>query len=239
MNVLSRKKIDCHSCETTQCFVKSCSSDYISKLDKKKNQILLKNGQYIFQEGSPVFGIYFIQKGNVKIVKAGIEEKNQIVRLASIGHILGHKGGGRETYPINAIALNETRVCFLTNEVLYEAFKNNFEFAFSIMMFYSKELRLSELRTAYFAQMTVFEKVVYTLLYILKNIKANKAEKNIISIFSRQEIANIAGTNSEQVSRVVSALKKQNILSTEGKKIIIERKRELKALISYNKNDLV
>ncbi len=239
MNKLNRIKIDCKACENSKCFIKLCNPDYISLLSDRKNQIVLGRDQYVFQEGTPVFGIYFIQEGKVKIVSSNFEGKAQIVRLANKGHLLGHRGFGNETYPIGAIAMDDTRVCFIDNNTLYDAFKANFDLTYAILMFYSKELRKSEIRTKYFAQMKVDEKVIFALVYIIETFGLDSPKKYINAILSRKEIANIAGTNSDQVSRTIASLKKQNYINTVGNKIFVEDYQNLKSLITSHAPEMI
>ena len=176
----------------------------------------------MFQEGDHVFGIYFIQTGKVKVVSStpqqGVE---QIVRLAVDGHLLGHRGYGNETYPIGAVALDETRVCFLDNDTLLETFRTNFDFIYAIMMFYSAELRKSEGRTKNFGQMTVHGKVVFALLYLIDTFGLVSESHQLDVTVSRQEIADIAGTNADQVSRSISQLKDLGLITAKGSSIFV------------------
>ena len=226
-----RIKIECSDCNA-DCFIKQCSREYISLINEKNNQVVFGKGQYVFREGDPVSGIYFIQHGKVKVTSSGHMDREYVVRLAGDGHILGHRAYGRETYTINAVTLEESRICFIDNDNLYDAFKANFEFLYNIMMFYSQELRKSEQRTKNFAQMTVEEKVIFTLLYIIEIFGFNKEENTINASLSRQDIADIAGTNADQVSRIIAFLKKEKLVSTQGKKIHIKNYEGLKKSIS-------
>lgn len=230
--MLKGKVIDCKSCKNEGCLIKKCAPNYINLISEKKNQLIVKKNQHIFHEGGPVFGIFFIQHGKVKVVSSNFEEKEQIVRLAGDGHILGHRGYGGETYPIGAVALEESRICFLDNNVLYDAFKANFYFLYNTMMFYSKELRKSQQRTKHFAQMTVEEKVTFALVYITETFGLNSEKKGLIANLSRQEIAEIAGTNANQVSRTITSLKKMNYIKTRGNKIFVKNYDGIKKCIS-------
>ncbi len=221
MNRPKRVTTQCCECKNASCFIKQCSPEYIALISEKKNQIRINRGQYIFRENSPVFGIYFIQEGRAKVVSSNIDGKEQIVRLAGDGHILGHRGYGGETHPVGAVAQNDVWVCFLDNTLLYEAFKANFEFLYSIMMFYSQELRKSEQRAQYFAQMTVEERVIFALLYITESYAPEKQVDLPLITLSRQEIADIAATNADQVSRVLTFLKTKEMIRVQGKKISI------------------
>tara|TARA_R110002050_G_scaffold33007_2_gene84454 strand:+ start:43284 stop:44003 length:720 start_codon:yes stop_codon:yes gene_type:complete len=221
MNAFHKKKTDCNSCRTLDCLIKKCNPATIQVLSQKKIQLLLKKGQSIFQENAPVFGLFFIQKGDVKIESSSLDGKKQIVRLATDGHILGHIGFGHETYPIGATAIQDARVCFMDSGILMKALKDNFSLSFEIMMFYSKELRKSEIRTKYLAQMTVSEKVAFSLIYLVNTFGMDPDSQLLNVSFSRTEFGNMAGTNSDQVSRTITQLKNDSFIDTKGHKIKI------------------
>src|ERR1017187_6924906 len=122
---------------------------WVGILNYSKNFNFYKKGEIIFREGDRIFGLYFIYKGKVKVVSEGLNNRVQIVRLATNGHILGHRGLGVETYPIGAVALEDTWLCFIDNNTLHDLFLNNANLTYELMMFYSTELRKTELRLRY------------------------------------------------------------------------------------------
>src|ERR1035437_3491546 len=117
------KRISCKECSNAVCFIKMhCNSGWLCKIESKKIQIEHQARDIIFREGGYVEGIYFIQHGNVKVVAKGTDNRDQIVRIAVDGQVLGHRGFGDDKYPISAVALSDTTVCFIDNETLYGAF---------------------------------------------------------------------------------------------------------------------
>ncbi len=223
--------MNCVICSNVKCFVKKyCSDKWIESINKTKSNIRCNKGQSIILEGSPVIGIYFIFKGKVKITIAGDNNKEQIVRLANDGHVLGHRGCGKEGYPIGATALEETYVCFVDNETLNMLMLENPNFTIGLMVFYSEELRKAEARIKYFSQMTVREKVVYALVYLTDTFGLTP-DKLLDVITTRKEIAEIAGTTADQVSREITSLVKSEILVTDEKKIILKDHKQLKEII--------
>ncbi|MCX6292270.1 MAG: Crp/Fnr family transcriptional regulator [Bacteroidetes bacterium] len=226
-------KISCQDCANKQCFVQQyCFADWINRIDQSKNQAWYKRGQYIFREGDRVFGIYFIQQGKVKVVSTGLNNKEQVVRLATDGHVVGHRGYGAETYPIGAIALEDTIACFVENKLLYDAFMANPKFTYSLMMFYSIELRKTEIRLRHLAQMSIREKIANTLLYIKDIYGINEKENCLNVILNRQEIADIAGTTAEQVTRQLTDFEKEKLIAKLGKKIVLDDLEGLKKIIA-------
>lgn len=225
-------KTSCKSCTTSNCLIqKECSPEWIEKVNQKKFQTLFKQGQNIIHESAPVLGVYFILKGKVKVLSNGLTGKPQIVRFAHEGHILGHRGIGNDVYPISAVAMEDSIVCFVDNATLFDLFMNNPKFTYDIMMFYSRELRKMEDRMKNIAQMNIREKIAESLLLLEENFGLND-EKEINVHFSREDIANAAGTTAEQVVRQFTDFEEEGIIEKRGRKIAILKPESLKKIIS-------
>ena len=219
----------------SNCFIKSCYPDWVKRIMEKKSVAEYRKGEYIFKAGDYVNGLYFIKEGKIKVVSIGLNGKEQIARLATNGHILGHRGFGgktKEVYPVSAIAFEDSVVCFVDNDTLYEVFFFNVQFVIELMMFYSKELRAIETRMKYMAQMTVREKVASSLLYLKEIFGYNSHEPQVLGIdIGREDISALCGTNVNQVIRNLSQFEKENIIEKAGKKIKITNEAELKKMV--------
>jgi CRP-like cAMP-binding protein len=200
-------------------------------LVENKSTLRCKKGQQFIMEGAPVNGLFFILKGTVKVFRTGINGREQIVRFAKEGEIIGHRGfGTEEYYSIGAVALKDTILCYFSKENLQETLLNNPKFAFDMMLFYANELNRSENKVKSISQMTVRERVIDSLLYIHRKFGELKGFLNLP--LSRREYAEYSGTTEEQVIRVFSALKKEGIIAAKGKKIGITNIDSLKKEIN-------
>ena len=222
--------ISCQNCQNMNCFIKSCSAEWIQIIDNKKSENFYQRGQHFILKGKPILGLFFIKKGKVKVTSNSWQGKEQIVRLANDGHIVGHRGYGTDIYQIGATALDDSVICFVDNSTIYEAFMNNSKLTYNLMMFYSKELRGVESRIKGMAQMTVYEKVVSVLLYLIDIFGIDK--DNILNLYvSRGEMASLSGTNEEQVVRTLTDLGKGKIIAKVKRKIKILNKQKLEKVI--------
>ena len=91
------------------------------------------------------------------------------------------------------------------------------EFTYDLMLFYAEELNKSENNIRKIAHMNVRERVIDSLLYIHR--KFGQTDGTIDIALSRKEIADFAGTTEEQVTRMISSLKKEQLIATTGKRI--------------------
>ncbi|MDO6758841.1 Crp/Fnr family transcriptional regulator [Tamlana sp. 2_MG-2023] len=228
----SLNDVSCEACLNQNCLIKSSLSTALdSTFVKSKNTLKCKKGQQFIMEGAPVNGLFFILKGTVKVFRTGINGREQIVRFAKEGEIIGHRGfGTEEYYSIGAIALQDTVLCYFSKDELQEALLENPQFAYNMMLFYANELNRSENKVKSISQMTVRERVIDTLLYLHR--KFGDLNGFLKLPLSRKEYADYAGTTEEQVIRIFSALKKENLISAKGKKIGIPDVRLLKQEIN-------
>ena len=209
----------CNSCNNENCFIKKHLHLYKMKpfLDKKNSFLCKKSHQFII-EGAPMQGLYFIKKGKVKTIKTGINGRQQIVRFTKDGDTLGFRGfGTSKRYLIGAYALEDTVLCNFSNEVMLEILHTVPEFTYDLMLFYAEELNKSENNIRKIAHMNVRERVIDSLLYIHR--KFGQTDGTIDIALSRKEIADFAGTTEEQVTRMISSLKKEQLIETTGKRI--------------------
>lgn len=211
--------ISCDVCVNPDCLIKrNLKSLEDFRLQDKKTEIRCKKGQQFIMEGAPVNGLFFVLQGKVKVFRTGINGREQIVRFAKSGEIIGHRGfGTEEYYSIGAIALENTTLCYFSKDSLQEVLLSNPVFTYDLMLFYANELNKSESKVKSLSQMTVRERVVDTLLYI--NRKFKQKNNYLDLVLSRKEYADYAGTTEEQVIRVFSVLKKEKLITASGKRI--------------------
>ncbi|WPR71485.1 Crp/Fnr family transcriptional regulator [Flavobacterium sp. NG2] len=221
----------CGSCINENCFIKKhIHLEQMKKFVEKKQSFLCKKSQQFIMEGAPIQGLYFIYKGKVKTVKTGINGKEQIVRFTTNGDTIGFRGfGTSKRYFIGAYAIEDTILCNFSNDDMLQILREVPELTFDMMLFYAEELHKSENNIRKLAQMNVRERVIDTLLYIHRKFGQNNT---VIAIdLSRKEIADFAGTTEEQVIRVLSNLKKEDLIHTVGKRIGLTAVEKLKAEI--------
>ena len=215
---MKKTNADCTSCENSNCFIKKhLHLEKMQSFVAKKTHYSCKKGQQFMIEGAPMQGLYFIFSGKAKVLKTGIYGKEQIVRLTKEGDTIGFRGFGTSNrYLISAAAIEDTVLCNFSNEVMQDILKTIPEFTYDLMLFYAQELNKSENNVKKIAQMNVRERVIDTLLYLHRKFGQTK---NVINIsLSRKEIADFTGTTDEQITRVISSLKKEELIKTVGRK---------------------
>ncbi len=224
---------NCTQCKNSNCLIKQHSlNKKIEDFLQKKHTIKYKKSQQFIIEGTPAHGLFFTYQGKVKVVKTGADEKEQIVRFAKDSDIIGHRGGfGSSTYySISAQTLEDSTLCYFSKDALKEILLSIPELTFDFMLFYADELSKSETRVRKLAQMSVKERIIDSLLYLDNKFGSTDGLFNLS--LSRKEYAEYSGTTEEQVIRILSTLKKQNLINTKGRKLGIKNLKILKQEIS-------
>lgn len=224
--------LDCGQCINENCLIKrNFRAIEAAGHANKKHTVRCKKSQSFVIEGAPVHGLYFVREGKAKVVKTGINGREQIVRLVTQGEIIGHRGFGvGQFYPIGGVSMEDSILCNFTNAQLEELLRDVPQLTYDLMLFYADELNRSETKVRKFAQMTVREKVIDAFLYI--NRKFGQKDGFFDIPLSRKDIADFAGTTEEQVIRMISSLKKEELITASGKKLGIPDVDALKKEIS-------
>lgn len=230
-----RNVTSCFDCVNTNCFIKKyCSESLLKEMDKTKIINRFSKKQMIFHEGNPTDGIYFILKGTIKIFKKGAFEKNQIVRISTDGDFIGHRGfSTNNCYPVSAESITESLLCFVNKQFFLKILEETPKLTANLMLFLADEINLKESNLRDMAIFNVREKVAKALLMVAEKMGTrDDGEINQIEDFSRQDIAELVGLNSNQVTKVLAEFKADCIIETENKKIRILNKKELLKIVS-------
>ncbi len=228
----TKSQYECNLCENDHCFLKKfCESSWVSLVSATKSNSTFTERQTVFHERTRVPGLYFIKKGKVKVVSGTANGEEHIHRLASEGDILGHRGIGDEVYPIRAETLEPTELCLIENDMLNDLFFANPWFTVELMMFYSKELRKTEMRSKYLSTMDIHEKVGTTLLYIHDTF-GEKSDGVLAGSLTSLEIAQLNGTTSPQVEKGLTYLHDQGLIEKRNEGIHLRDMEGLQKLVA-------
>lgn len=220
---------DCaNSFDNVFCRIKGARLD---ELLNEKTYTGYQKGEFIFKEGTRSFGIFCLNSGKVKLVKAGEDGRNHILRLHRPGDLLGYRSLFSETgYNASAIALEECQICFIPRELFLKFVKEDSELALDLLKMLSEDLKRADTHLTNLAQKPVRERAAEALIFIQETYGFGEDGKTIDAVFTREDIANIVGTATETIIRVLSDFNKEGVVTLKGKKIIIPDISELKRI---------
>jgi CRP-like cAMP-binding protein len=204
------------------CYLSSnCIKEWLPAIEANKKVYEFKKGELLFKEGDLVEGIYFVYAGNVKVHKKW-GDKELILRFASEGSILGHRGlsSNNKNYPISATALENGALASISLEFFNSTIKVNPDFTQKLLMFFADELQESERKMRNIAHMSVKGRLANALLSF--SDKFGTDEQNVLKIeLSKQDFASYIGATYETLFRILSELIEQKAVKVDKRKISI------------------
>ncbi|MFO7616538.1 MAG: Crp/Fnr family transcriptional regulator [Bacteroidales bacterium] len=180
---------------------------------------LYKRGNIIYHEGNRINGFYCVNSGIVKIYKTGIDGKEQIIRFAQKGDIIGFRSVlSKELACTTAKVIEDAVLCFIPSENLFSLVKENAAFSMHLMQLTCRELGDANNFITDIAQKTVRERLAEILLLLMDTFSLD--DKKVLQIsLTREELANMVGTATESVIRLLSEFKNDRLIDLHGRKI--------------------
>ena len=198
---------------------KKLTEQEFAQLNYDKTCSLYKKGSIIYREGSRLTGFYCVTKGILKIFKTGIDGKEQIIRFAKRGEIIAYRSLlSEESACTTAKVIDEAVLCHIPYQTLLFLIQRNWQFSHHMLQIVCRELREANDYITDIAQKTVRERLAEVLLLLKENFDLDNANTLQISL-TREELANMVGTATESVIRLLSEFKQDHLIDLQGRKI--------------------
>lgn len=190
---------------------------------------------HIFMQGDPLENVYFINNGKVKIYKSDANGREQIVAILKKGEMFPHVGFFRKGgYPGFSEVLEEASLVVVPIAQFEKVLVENPHL--SIKLFKVLGEKIVDLQERLEAQIlnTTYEQII-KLLIRLGELHGEKQADGAILLttdFTNKDLANMIGTTRETVSRTLTKMKRNELISTDAAgNLIIDPKKLLNELV--------
>ena len=221
----------CDSCslESGSIF-KYLTPDEVEALNFEKDFRQYKRGDILYQEGNRISGFFCINSGIIKVFKTGFDGKEQIIRFAKKGDIIAYRSVlSNELACTSAKVIEDCHVCFIPSEILISFIKSNPAYALELLKLACNELGEANSFITDIAQKTVRERLAEILLLLVHDFGLDNEQFLNISL-TREELANIVGTATESVIRLLSEFKSDKLVELNGRKIKVLKTKGLEKI---------
>lgn len=223
---MKRKMLELHCAE---CEARSGSifsglcAHKLTDLDDQKSSNSYKKGQILFHEGTRPMGIFCINRGKVKIYKLGSDGKEQIIHIAGSGDVLGYKAMlGEENYPVSGETLEESNICFIPKNNFITILEKSPELYQRLLKKVCHEMGAMTEKITNLAQKSVRERMALTLVMLNDTYGLDAMDNGPVTLnLTREDLANIVGTATETLIRLLHDFKEEGLVKTDGRKIVI------------------
>lgn len=192
----------------------------IKRINKQREFRTYKKGEQIFAEGTIPQGVYCIHEGHVKIF--GAEKKEQIIYLGKPGDLIGWQQlACDDPYTTSAVALEKCLISFISKKEFLDIV-SRYNLSVPLTRYICDDVIRLESKILELSQKSVRERLAMNILMLNEKFGSALEDKVVISVpLTREDFANLVGTNTETVIKLLSELRKEGHIDFLQKKIII------------------
>ncbi|HLJ27140.1 MAG TPA: Crp/Fnr family transcriptional regulator [Candidatus Angelobacter sp.] len=179
-------------------------------------------GELIFSEGDPCTGLFVIESGHLRIFKSSPSGREQVLTVegpgSSVAELPVFDGGN---YPASTAAAGDSRVYFISKQDFHGLCLVHPQVPLKVLKVVGARLRKLVGIIEELSFTTVRSRLISVLVRLAKAGKKTSAGIEIQLPPSNQELAAQIGTVRELISRNLSRLQAEELISMEGKTVII------------------
>jgi len=222
---------DCDKCELKSLFFSSVNQMEISRLCNQKVEKFYTKGEVILKEKNNIEEFVYLKSGLVKLFRSASHGKEQIITIAKPFDFVSLLSVFSDTnYNYSVTALENSVTCNMDLAEVKQLTATNGDFALNIIEKMSKVSDMIILESLEIRQKHLPGRVAYILLHFAEHIYE---EDEFELPMSRKEVAEYIGMTTENVIRVLSEFRKDNIIEIDGKNIKIVSTERLKNISKH------
>jgi DNA-binding response OmpR family regulator len=195
--------------------------DAVRKFTDGKKVSLYKKKENIYKEGDYLHGIYYVNKGKLKVFKMHEHGKEFITSLLKDGDFFGYTPllEGRPSTE-STQALENSEITFIPEGEFFNLIYNNQQVAKKFLHILTKNITEQQEQLLDLAYSSVRKRVAEALVLLQKRYKEEGHPTFSMSI-SREDLANLAGTATETTIRTLTNFKEEGLIDIKGGSITI------------------
>lgn len=168
--------------------------------------------QTMFWEGDEAVYLFALKSGQIKLTTSLPDGRQQILRLAMGGQLLGLESLSGRKYSYTAEAMTEVAACKINQHDLFEVIRQNPAVSIRVIAALSEELERAETTIRDLGLKSSTERVASFLLSLVPSGDGPRATTSLL--LSRREMAEMLGLTEETVSRVMADFARRKIIET-------------------------
>ena len=186
-----------------------------------------KKNQKIYSEGEIPQYLMCLLKGKVKIYKAGVGGRSQIIRVIRPLQYFAYRAYfAQEYYQTDAMAFEASTVCMVPLSSVIDLLKNNFNLCQFFIKQLSVDLGIADERTVNLTQKHIRGRLAEALVFLIDSYGLE--EDNAINIYmAREDLANLSNMTTSNAIRTLATFVMEKIIVLDGRKIKILDKEKL------------
>ena len=181
-----------------------------------------KKKQFIYQEGDSPLYVYYLKKGKVRRFLYYLDGRELSTDIHVHHSFFGYGAVLlQQQYTDNAETLEDVELALIEKENFYELLYRKPGIANRFIKLLSGNIRGKETQLLAFAYDSVRKRVANALIHVAEKTLAGKDDDECLIRISRDDLAALAGTANETISRMLADFKDEKLIMKEGNAIRI------------------
>jgi CRP-like cAMP-binding protein len=186
-----------------------------------------KKNELIHSEGDIPTHMMILIRGKVKIYKAGVGGRSQIMRMLKPYEYFGYRAifasrtGEYNGYNTNARAFDSASIYLIPADVIKNLLQQNALLAYSFIELLSEDLGASDRRLVNLTQKHIRGRLAEALLFLKDNYGMEEDGATINIYLAREDIANLSNMTTSNAIRTLSNFASEMVIALDGRKIKI------------------
>lgn len=200
--------------------------------DQPSEVLHLKENELVYREGDIPKGLYYVKSGAVKIVinrkltRGRVNSPEFVTKIVGPGEFFGYQAiisGANHTSFAKTVHASEIQV--FPREIVTSTAGATSGLAKQLLNQMVKDLEAHEVINQLHYLASVQERIAYQLVLLADKFGVASGEGTLIDLkLTRNELAQLAGTINESLSRHLTELKNENVIELNGKQIIVKNR---------------
>lgn len=231
----STRPAHCRSCAQCQTeafavLLTGLQPKVVDYLDQQRSTQYYPKGSFLYRQGDTSRGVFCVNRGRIKVCCSHPCGKIPILRVVCAGEFLGIPSFmGPELHTNSAEMLTPGQVCHIPAHALQTAIEWDPRLALNFARCLANELNQFERRIVAMSCLTAPARIASLLLELQVD---HPRDDGPILPLSRLEMALLAGTTVESVSRLLNRLGREGILRLSARSIFIQDAEALQVYIA-------
>jgi CRP/FNR family cyclic AMP-dependent transcriptional regulator len=180
-----------------------------------------KRNVIVVNEGDRADALYFILLGRIKVFAAGEDGRDVVLSKQGAGTYFGDMMLDDGVRSASVMTLEPCRMATLSRDVFQDFLMHHPDTALALIKSLIRRIRSMNERVRDLSMLDVSGRVAKLLLSLAREVDGRLVVEEPLT---QQEIGEQVGACREMVSRVLKALKADNYIREEGRRIVILRK---------------
>ncbi len=208
--------------------------DTIAKIAQVGSTRTYKKDSIILMEDEVGGALFIIVKGKVKVTRTSNDGREVILNILTDSDIFGEMALlDGQTRSATVTAMEDSEIFIIQRNQFLEFLKEHPEISIALMQELSKRLRTADMQIKSLSLKDAEGKVATVILQLANDI--GKIKQGIVEIDKlplQQDLANMAGTSRETISRTLHSFAKKGLIELEGSKLRIFNYERFKNMFS-------